>query len=1167
VEVNGCVFLPGAMKGKSDANNQHYQFTLTLFLIILMMSYLLTLFLTDTTTIRTFGKKHSFQINKYRRLRFTREVTEEGGGNKLFPIVDDNIDFRGTKTNIASPILDKSKRKKKVTVSQMDSFAEDNDHDIFIDEFLDNMLDDLGTTSGNEAPVEESSEEEFIDVDSSTNENGLENVSSEVPDYDLIEMFLDLILMVKIDETLSPSTTPNNIPDGSKIPSSTIPSSSIVTTGNASRARVVNLSTKGITTMIIKTSTPQPRLVQLMTTPKVTISQHSTFTTTKFKVAASHVESTSPLSTQTSPTEISHLPIRKDPLPGNVTEESSTKPQVLVDPKTNKSSVSTVAISATVFTTTNAKALTQSSTVNETVSFLLNTSVDASVTTPSTVVTASTPRTIIAPLSSLRQHQVTASDLRQKANREPVYTVERKVNNRQRLEKIYNKTRFSASTTQSVKLRLVKLLTTPTTISTHSTKVKDTSISIHTESTTPTPSFSIAAITTNEEEKTPLLLATQHTKAVPLTSIPVKSSTLLPISPLPSTPRFTTAATPTTNGSATRFLPTTITREGTLPPRKMENEEPFSSSGRKVKALVLKNRNTTKIAESISRPTTFKGISVRQRFKNYYESKKTKSTPHSQTTKGSISVESSTTVMGTSSTYSSFSVTESELSLSVTLSALRENKSSVFSTASVDDPNVVTSRPDSYENTTDLTEKKNDETKINNKTVPSSAFQTRVVKVVKEGIVDVITTASTFQPRVVKLLITTTETPENRITTTETPKNRITTTETPENSSISRDSTSTSGQSNLTALPIVEEGTVDVITTASTFQPRVVKLLITTETPENRITTTETPENSSISRNSTSTTGQSNLTVLETEQKNESVIPSLESSVSSVFTAVSELNSSSTFPFFEAVPFFPVATTTAFPFSTFPAVPKDSFEETKVQKMLKMENGGKIKAKELIKKYMNSTKDRPVDIFDKTLDLMEALTSEHVKGGVDFLDNAAVGSENGLKKLRSRTRVPNFKHKKFSFSRYYRNLKLNKKSLDIPESAQKTILSSLREQLTASVLGNKKLRKKANHEPVFNPRRKINQERFKNYYKTKIAKMVMKDVSLLPSEVQTQLKNELEASLTENLEEVLDEIGKKENAKKKQEEAELAKEEVAKKKQEEALKSSLKSQLLKILGN
>jgi len=246
-------------------------------------------------------------------------------------------------------------------------------------------------------------------------------------------------------------------------------------------------------------------------------------------------------------------------------------------------------------------------------------------------------------------------------------------------------------------------------------------------------------------------------------------------------------------------------------------------------------------------------------------------------------------------------------------------------------------------------------------------------------------------------------------------------------------------------------------------------------------------------------------------------------------------------------------------------VPKDSFEETKVQKMLKMENGGKIKAKELIKKYMNSTKDRPVDIFDKTLDLMEALTSEHVKGGVDFLDNAAVGSENGLKKLKSRTRVPNFKHKKFS--RYYRNLKLNKKSLDIPESAQKTILSSLREQLTASVLGNKKLRKKANHEPVFNPRRKINQERFKNYYKTKIAKMVMKDVSLLPSEVQTQLKNELEASLTENLEEVLDEIGKKENAKKKQEEAELAKEEVAKKKQEEALKSSLKNQLLKILGN
>ena len=82
-------------------------------LILLMMSYPLIFFFMDSTTIRTFGKKHSFQINKYRQLRFTREVTGEGGGNELFPIVDDNIDLRGTKTNIASPIIDKSKRKKK----------------------------------------------------------------------------------------------------------------------------------------------------------------------------------------------------------------------------------------------------------------------------------------------------------------------------------------------------------------------------------------------------------------------------------------------------------------------------------------------------------------------------------------------------------------------------------------------------------------------------------------------------------------------------------------------------------------------------------------------------------------------------------------------------------------------------------------------------------------------------------------------------------------------------------------------------------------------------------------------------------------------------------------------------------------------------------------------
>jgi len=1069
------------MKGKSETSNQQYQFTFTLFLIILMMSYLLTLFLTDTTTIRTFGKKHSFQINKYRQLRFTREVTGEGGSNELFPIVDDNIDLRGTKTNIASPILDKSKRKKKVTVSQVDAFAEENNHDIFIDEFLDNMLDDLGTTSGNEAPVEESSEEEFIDVDSSSNEGEQDNVSTKFPDYDLIEMFLDLILMVKIDETLSSRTTSNNIPH--VISNSPIPSSSTITTRIASQTRVVKLSKESTTNVIITTSTVKPGLVQLLqTTPKMTISQQSTITTTKFKIDASHVESTTPLSNRTNSTEISLLPIRKDPLVGNVTEGRSTTPQILI----NESVVSIPAITATVLTTVNGKILTQSSTVNATVAYPLNASVDSSVTMPSTIRAVSTPRSIIVSLSSLRQQQLNGSDVKQKVNPEPVYTAERKVSNRQRLQN-YDKTgtMLADSMTQSTtvvdsstfKLRLVKLLTTPTTIiSRHSTasttKFMDTFNSIHTESTSPASSVSVGAIVTTVDEKTPLLLAAQHIKAVPLTSMTVETSTLIP-----STLRFTTTATPSANGIVTRRLPTTITRERNKPPRKMENQEPLNNPGRKVNGHVFKNRYKTKIAESKSRPTALKGISVRQRFKNYYETKKTKSTPKPPSTTGSILVQSLTTVFVTASTYSSV-VAESKSSPSVKLSALRENESTVLSTAPVEDPVVVTVRPESHENISHLSENKKDDIEINYKTAPSSTFQTRVVKVVKEGTVNVITTTSTFHPRVVKLL---------------------TTTKAPENSIVSGDNTSTSGLTNITVLPLLET----VRNFGSSIQPM-----------------------------------------------------SQESSAPSVSTAVFQLNSSSMFPFFEAVPNIPVSTTTAFPFSTFPAVPNDSFEEPNVQRVFKMENDVKIEAKELLKKYMNSSKNRPVDIFDQTLDLMEALTSEHAKD---------VGSEKGLKKLRNRTRVPHFKHKKFS--QYYRNLKLNKKSLDLPETVQKTILSSLREQLTASVLGNKKLRKKANHEPVFNPRRKINSGRFKNYYKTKIAKMVMKDVSLLPDEVQTQLKNELEASLTENLEEVLYEIAKKEDAKKKQEDAELAKEEDARKKQEEALKSSLKYQLLKVLGN
>merc|ERR1719420_89981 len=110
------------------------------------------------------------------------------------------------------------------------------------------MLDDLASTSVHEAPVEKISKE-FSELSSSSDEKGLENVSLEFTDYDLIEMFLDLILMVKIDETLSPSIPSNNMTDESNtiFVSKAITASSTISTPSALQTRVIKLSKEGTT--------------------------------------------------------------------------------------------------------------------------------------------------------------------------------------------------------------------------------------------------------------------------------------------------------------------------------------------------------------------------------------------------------------------------------------------------------------------------------------------------------------------------------------------------------------------------------------------------------------------------------------------------------------------------------------------------------------------------------------------------------------------------------------------------------------------------------------------------------------------------------------------------------------------------------------------------------
>ena len=123
------------------------------------------------------------------------------------------------------------------------------------------------------------------------------------------------------------------------------------------------------------------------------------------------------------------------------------------------------------------------------------------------------------------------------------------------------------------------------------------------------------------------------------------------------------------------------------------------------------------------------------------------------------------------------------------------------------------------------------------------------------------------------------------------------------------------------------------------------------------------------------------------------------------------------------------------------------------------------------------------------------------------------------------------------------------KSSNFPETDQDKILSALHQQLTASVLGNKRLREKANHLPAYHPVAKIDKKTFQSYYKSKILKM-MKNARPLPSKVQAKLQQELQKSLADQLENVQAQLQTKKE-----------REVNAKKKLEEELKRSLKKQL------
>merc|ERR1719318_2376951 len=116
----------------------------------------------------------------------------------------------------------------------------------------------------------------------------------------------------------------------------------------------------------------------------------------------------------------------------------------------------------------------------------------------------------------------------------------------------------------------------------------------------------------------------------------------------------------------------------------------------------------------------------------------------------------------------------------------------------------------------------------------------------------------------------------------------------------------------------------------------------------------------------------------------------------------------------------------------------------------------------LLKKILASSRGSTEDLIEKIVDLVKELTDNEVPEDLlDFLSN----NHKQAIKSRGKARIPNFKHKKFT--KYYQNLDVKMKSSNLPETAgQDNILSALRQQLTASVLGNKRLRQKANNLPA-----------------------------------------------------------------------------------------------------
>jgi len=112
-------------------------------------------------------------------------------------------------------------------------------------------------------------------------------------------------------------------------------------------------------------------------------------------------------------------------------------------------------------------------------------------------------------------------------------------------------------------------------------------------------------------------------------------------------------------------------------------------------------------------------------------------------------------------------------------------------------------------------------------------------------------------------------------------------------------------------------------------------------------------------------------------------------------------------------------------------------------------------------------------------------------------------------------RNKNFKHKTLAL--FYKNLnKSSNEEKTLDKGGEVDLLTALRKQITATALDDEKLKAKANHIPIYRPRKKLNQKNVRNFYKKELPNKEVESKAIA-LENQNTLKTELQDALNAQL--------------------------------------------------